>query len=427
MTKLKKLRNSLKWTLVIICSFQLNLTFGQVKNNKLEPFTWPIYVNRNSWALKDTIPKSNEIKNIQFTGRYANYTDADTWYPTWAGNDTLYSPYTDGMVDGIGAGSWAGPKATTGLAKISGNDPLDLEVSSLGTKLGSAVPYEGRYPAGLLVYNDVMYYGTYCVLKNYLQGMNWSILGPFVGFDISYDYGKTWVQEMNPANNLFNEYTDYSAKPIKIGAPHFVDFGKNMEHSPDGKAYLVAQGASVNDDDPRPGNLSWCSADQIYLIRVVPTPENINDKTKYEYFSGYDNDNKPTWTQDFEKIVPIFEWNNHAGIVTMTYNPGLDKYLMCITDGWPTNKSMDTYILESDNLHGPWATVTYMKDFGPQAYFVNIPSKFISDDGKTAWLCYSANYINTNFKDSRDPGPYTGNPEGSLYTMSLHEIIFLTK
>jgi hypothetical protein len=31
--------------------------------------------------------------------------------------------------------------------------------------------------------------------------------------------------------------------PVKIGAPKFVDFGKNMEHSPDGKAYLVAHGA----------------------------------------------------------------------------------------------------------------------------------------------------------------------------------------
>ena len=100
---------------------------------------------------------------------------------------------------------------------------------------------------------------------------------------------------------------------------------------------------------------------------------------------------------------------------------------MVITDGWPTNKSMDTYILESDNVYGPWKMATYLKDFGPQAYFVNIPSKFISEDGKTAWLCYSANFINTNFKDSTDPGPFTGNPEGSLYTMSLHEIKFLTE
>lgn len=419
--------NTLRRLLFFVYVFQLNMGFGQVKSNEIKPFTWPVYVNQNSWALQNKIPHSNDIKNIQFTGRYANYTDADTWYPTWASDGNLYSPYTDGMVEGIGAGSWAGPKATTGQAKIEGDNPLDLKVTSLGTKLGPATPYEGHYPAGSLIHNDIWYYGTYCLLDDKSLGMNWPILGPFVGFRISYDYGKTWIEEKDPTNNLFDEHTDLSAKPVKIGAPHFVDFGKNMEHSPDEKAYLVAHGASLPDEKPRVGNLSWISGDEIFLIRVTPTPENINNKESYEYFAGFDVDSMPIWTQEFDEMRPIFEWNNHAGSVTMTYNPGLRKYIMCITDGWPTTKSMDTYVMESDHVYGPWKMITYLKDFGPQAYFVNIPSKFISKDGKTAWLSYSANFINTNFKDSTDPGPYTGNPEGSLYTMSLHEIKFLTK
>jgi hypothetical protein len=118
-----------------------------------------------------------------------------------------------------------------------------------------------------------------------------------------------------------------------------------------------------------------------------------------------------------EDIKPIFEWNNKAGSVTMTYNAPLNKYLMCITDGWPTVQSMDTYILESSSITGPWKMVSYLKDFGPQAYFVNIPSKFISKDGLTIWLSYSANFSYTQ-NDSR----YKGNPEGSSYSMSLQEI-----
>jgi len=412
---------------IVIFMIFLKSTFAFCQNDKTKPFIWPVYVNQNSWALKSLTPQSKEITNIQFTGRYANYTDADTWYPTWASDGNLYSPYTDGMVEGIGAGSWAGPKATTGQAKITGNDPLDLKVTSLGVYMASATPYMGRYPCGSLIYNDVWYYGTYSLLDDKSLGMNWPILGPFVGFRISYDYGKTWVEEKDPINNLFDEHTDLSAKPIKMGVPHFVDFGKNMEHSPDGKAYIVGHGASVEDQKPRPGNLSWISGDHIFMTRVPPNPASINDKSKYEYFAGYNKDSVAIWSKDFGQIKPIFEWNNHAGSVTMTYNPALKKYLMCITDGWPTTKSMDTYILESGNLFGPWKMVTYLKDFGPQAYFVNIPSKFISEDGKTAWLCYSANFINTNFKDSTDPGPFTGNPEGSLYTMSLHEIKFLTE
>ncbi len=66
------------------------------------------------------------------------------------------------------------------------------------------------------------------------------------------------------------------------------------------------------------------------------------------------------------------------GIVTVTYDAPLKKYLMCVTDGWPTCAKMNSYILEADALTGPWRLVVYMKDFGQQAYFLNFPSKFIS-------------------------------------------------
>jgi hypothetical protein len=44
------------------------------------------------------VPDSDDIAGIAFTGEYETYTDADTWYPSWAANGTLYSPYTDGEV-----------------------------------------------------------------------------------------------------------------------------------------------------------------------------------------------------------------------------------------------------------------------------------------------------------------------------------------
>ena len=70
------------------------------------------------------------------------------------------------------------------------------------------------------------------------------------------------------------------------------------------------------------------------------------------------------------------------GCVTATYVPGLKKYLMCVTDGWPTVAKMTSYILEADAITGPWRMVSYMKDFGEQGYFLNFPSKFISPDGQ---------------------------------------------
>ena len=198
---------------------------------------------------------------------------------------------------------------------------------------------------------------------------------------------------------------------MKIGSPHFVDFGRNMRHSPDGKAYLVAHGASADDPTPRPANASWITGDQIHLIRVKPAIANMNDRSKYEYFAG------GKWTRDFAGMKPLAEWNNHMGCVTMTYNAPLKKYLMLVTDGTDTISEFDTYLLESSKVTGPWKLVVYMRHFGKQGYFANIPSKFISADGRTMWLCYAA-----NFKRKR----MTADPPGSAYGMVMQEIRLLT-
>ena len=292
------------------------------------------------------------------------------------------------------------------------------------------------------------------------------------GFQISYDLGKTWTDSpLSATNPLFPEPAKFLG-PVKMGAPHFVDFGKNMEHSPDGKAYLLGMGAEIDDPNPRPcikagadgtvyrinkvcqdrvhlrlrtgeaasesretyekafqqvngqpfahGNLSWISADQVYMARVTPSPETINDVKAYEFFAGLNSKGKPVWSNDFSAIKPVIEWNNHMGCVTATYVPGLTKYLMCITDGWPTVAKMTSYILEADHITGPWRMVAYMKDFGEQAYFLNFPSKFISEDGRTLWLCYSA-----NFSSGWNGVNLDINPPGGRYGLSLHEVRLL--
>ena len=126
------------------------------------------------------------------------------------------------------------------------------------------------------------------------------------------------------------------------------------------------------------------------------------------------------WTSDFAKIKPLLEWNNNMGCVTVTYNAPLKKYLMCVTDGGNTYARMDTYILESSRLTGPWRLVSYMKNFGEQSYFVNFPSKFISADGQSAWLCYSANFA-TDWNNEKIKSV----PPGSHYGLVLQEVKLL--
>ncbi len=372
---------------------------------------------------------SPSLKGLAFTGRHAEYTNADTWYPSWAADGNLYSPWTDGKVDKTSAFS-GGKDPCTGHAKIIGDDPLHLErIVDVATVKASAAPYGGRYPCGTLVYRGVWYYGTYCLMnengslealvKTSQGDINWGVLGPFVGFRHSKDFGKTWIETKHtPAHALFPEPKKFGG-PVKIGSPHFVDFGKDMQHSPDGKAYLVAHGAVDPDPQPRIANASWITGDQIFLLRVEPTPDNIDDASKYEFYAGTDTAGKPVWTHDFEAMKPLIDWNNRCGCVTMTYNPPLKKYLMCVTDGGNTVGTFNTWILESDALTGPWRLVTFMHKFGPQAYFVNFPSKFIESDGRTLWLCFAANFMADVLKQTKP------DPPDVRYAMCLQQVRLL--
>ena len=436
-------------------------------------FVWPSDIPADC-----PFPRSATLTGVLFTGRHGDYHCGDTIYPSWAGDGSLYTPWTDGKTDGITCTSGGSLKNgfKTGHAVLIGENPLDLTIRNTSPpKRGLAAPYRGRYPCGSLVYNGIWYYGTYCLgpsagYEHEGFEWNWPNLGPMPGFQISRDLGKTWEPSpLSPEKPLFPEPAEFLG-PVKMGAPHFVDFGKNMEHSPDGKAYVIGMGAEANDPMPRPcikagalgkafeanekcddaihlqmrgeeaanpdlkdiyerafkqaegkpfahANLSWISADQAYLARVTPSPETINDIKAYEFFAGHDAAGKPLWSNDLAKIKPLLEWNNHMGCVTATYVPGLKKYLMCVTDGWPTVAKMNSYILEADVITGPWRMVAYLKDFGEQAYFLNFPGKFISPDGKTLWLCYSA-----NFSQGVNGVELKFNPPGGRYGLSLHEI-----
>ena len=37
-------------------------------------------------------PQSAAFCGVEFTGRHAEYTAADTWYPSWASDGDMYSP-----------------------------------------------------------------------------------------------------------------------------------------------------------------------------------------------------------------------------------------------------------------------------------------------------------------------------------------------
>ena len=71
--------------------------------------------------------------------------------------------------------------------------------------------------------------------------------------------------------------------------------------------------------------------------------------------------------------------------------------------------------MESDKITGPYKVIRFMKNWGPGSYFGNIPAKWISKDGKTAWLVIAANCWS-------EPA----NPAQCQYACSMREFKFVT-
>ena len=112
---------------------------------------------------------------------------------------------------------------------------------------------------------------------------------------------------------------------------------------------------------------------------AAPSPETINDAASWEFYSG-GNGAAATWSGQLSDAKPLVVWMNNTGVVTMSWHPTLSKYILVISTPSVSPScvgNFDTYFLESDSMTGPWAYVSYMAAFGPEAYFVHFPGRFM--------------------------------------------------
>jgi hypothetical protein len=330
-----------------------------------------------------------------------------------------------------------------------GYDPLDLRVSVVGEGIthsgenGAGGKFKfGRYPAAQLIYNDIWYYGTYLLewteRAMLIPNRDWQVLQPFVGFRVSGDLGENWYDRTEPDDplleNAHEKWVDahnveFNKYEVMIGAPHFVDFGDNLKYAPADSAtgrkwaYMVAHGADAGCDI---AHNTWVSGDNIYLLRIL-MPEGRDVEANAKYINSAENwqylakdGTYKSWNRDnlqevYANIKPIVDATGYLGNVGVTYNAPLKKYIMTLSRVSETSRdNFHTLILEADTIDGEYRVVQYLRNFASQSYFMNIPSRFISDDGRTMWLCYSSNY------------GYASSPKatigGSRYALCLTEI-----
>lgn len=378
------------------------------EGDKADPAISPIY-DYYEWAneIPENCPfeRSDDISKIIFTGRFANYTAADTWYLQSANDGNLYSPWTDGEMEGFSTNSNIRSNAV-GQAKVTGTDPVNLKFQNLGRMWAGGTNY---YPCVSLIVDEVFYIGTYNAFNHegYFNGFRYSENWDHYTANTEPDWkNQYWTNAIDPDGNFFNE-----TGKAKFRTVHAVNFARNNK-AKDGKIYLSAHGFSSGN-----GQNNWDKGDAIYLCRTDATPEGITKAENYEFFAGHGQNDQPIWVSGVENAKPIVDWPNHLGSESITYFPKMDKYILMTCrlkeeeDNLPYNL---TIFWEADQITGPYKIVHYMRDWGAQTYFPNITPQFINDDGTSAWMTVASNYSVQNI-----------NPHQNRYAASMHEFAFV--
>jgi len=130
----------------------------------------------------------------------------------------------------------------------------------------------------------------------------------------------------------------------------------------------------------------------------VPVAQ-IGNESAYEFFTGLDGANNPTWSSDISERKPVWESPDGTHPMAVSYNAGLDRYMLTSVTvdraGWMS-------IYDAPEPWGPWTTVLVEQNTdrwggdtastgGPFPIIFSFVNKWMSDDGKDFVLVYTLN------------------------------------
>ncbi len=300
-------------------------------------------------------PQSGTIVKVDFASASSIVRKAkgsDNWPITWADDDNQYTTYGDGW----GFEPKTKKKLSLGIAKIVGSPPdfrgVNIRTDS-GERIGQGA--KGAKASGLLCIDGVLYMLVRNVGNSQIA---WSA-----------DHGKNW------------KWCDWKLT-TSFGAPTFLNFGKNYAGARDNFVYIYS-----HDSDS-----AYEPADRMVMARV--RKEQIRNRDVYEFFKGVDDSGKPIWTKDIHSRGAVFINPGRCYRSGISYNAGLKlkRYLWCQTIYGEDDMRFKggIGIFDAPQPWGPWTTVFYTEnwDVGP-GETSSLPTKWMSDDGKTCYLLFS--------------------------------------
>ena len=303
-------------------------------------------------------PRSPVIRSIQWapaTTIVRKASGSDNWPLTWGDDDALYTAYGDGW----GFQPRVDEKLSMGFAKVTGG-PADFHGinirSSTGETRGQGA--DGKKASGMLMVGGTLYLWARNAGNSQLA---WST-----------DKARTWT------------WSDWRWK-TSFGCPTFVNFGRDYAGARDRYVYTISP-----DSDS-----AYEPADRLVLARV--RRDRIRHRDYYEFFHGFNAAGEPRWTDTIEQRSAVFENAGRCYRCGLTFHAGLNRYLLCAVLPHSKHPQGPRFqggfgIYDAREPWGPWTTAYFTEDWdvGP-GETGSVPTKWMSDDGRTIYLVSSSN------------------------------------
>jgi hypothetical protein len=214
----------------------------------------------------------------------------------------------------------------------------------------------------------------------------------------SSDAGQTWRNQDGSTPVLFEAPKEQSHETMifwdeDLGPAAILQMGKDYRENRDGFAYIYSGGSEMFSEGGQDKN-------DVFTLRV-PKDE-ILDRQAYEYFAGMSPNGSARWVKDVNARGSAHSLGRGWIIQSVVYNAPLGTYMM---SGYVLNAKgswvADDYgasklgFWTAPNAWGPWEQVYEENKWLPggdpfaAAICPIIVPKWISNDGKSFWLCWS--------------------------------------
>jgi len=319
-------------------------------------------------------------------GGFATPPSGDTWYSTWAADDSLYVNVDDGL--GFDNPGGKGVMLRNALCLLTGN-PNESTDGFRGTNLnpgsrGATIPNsknEGLhgYTSSLFELDGVLYQVRHA----------WSPtpqLWPPVDSCIikSSDGGRNWVDHLGRKNSPLGTGANAMFPALPWSWMTFIQYGK-------GGAAPAADGAD---------RYVYLTAGGTHLVRVPRQKLPELNRADFQYYRGAaaDGNLDASWSAKPAEGGKM-DIEGSAGLANVVYNPVLKRYVATAGDyyfapgegGHNTGKAR-FIILSAEHPWGPWKRVTTYGIWGRAGWTMLMANKFGSADGRKMWYVFCGEY-----------------------------------